>query len=74
MTVKLILTNFLGSFEGEEMEVNKEQLDGLIEKSKAFYEGGFELYTPTGFMVFPPEIVKKTILTIELISDGNANN
>jgi len=67
MKIKLKLLNDLGTFYSEVVEVTESQYTGLIEVSKTFYSsGGYEMYLESGFMVVPPEIVKKSILIIEI--------
>ena len=70
MDLKIVikLKNELGEFTSEEMNVTKEQYKGLIEASKDFYHNGYEMYLPNGFMVVGPEILKKSILFIEILS------
>jgi hypothetical protein len=67
MKIKLKLLNDLGSFDSEVMDVTEAQYLGLIEVSKTFYSGGYEMYLESGFMVVPPEVVKKSILIIEVV-------
>jgi hypothetical protein len=69
MTFKIVikLKNELGEFISEEMNVTEEQYKGLMEASKDFYLNGYEMYLPNGFMVVGPEILKKSILFIEVI-------
>lgn len=68
MKIKIRLKNDLGEFDSEIMDVNEEQLQGLIEVSKGFYTTGYEMYTNNGFMVVGPEILKKSILFIEILT------
>lgn len=64
--VQMVLINQYGEFRGEIMLVNEEQCEKMIELSKEFYNSGFELYCEDGsFMVFPPEIVKYSVLKID---------
>lgn len=67
MRIIFKLKNDLGEFISEELEVSVEQYQRLIDMSKNFYEGGYEMHLPNGFMVVPPEIVKKSILIIEVL-------
>lgn len=73
MKIQIKLKNDLGEFVSEEMNVSPEQYQGLIEVSKEFYLGGYEMYIPSGFMVVGPEILKKSILFIE-ITEYDENN
>ena len=64
--VQMVLINQYGEFRGEIMLVNEEQCEKMVELSKEFYNSGFELYCEDGsFMVFPPEIVKYSVLKID---------
>jgi hypothetical protein len=64
--VQMVLVNQYGEFRGEIMLVNEEQCVKMIELSKEFYNSGFELHCEDGsFMVFPPEIVKYSVLKID---------
>ncbi len=67
MKIQIKLKNDLGEFISEEMSVTIEQYKNLLEVSKEFYLGGYEMYIPDGFMVVGPEILKKSILFIEII-------
>lgn len=64
--VQLVLENEFGEFSGRKTIITEEQHMFIIEKSKKFYDGGFELTLEDNtFMVFPPDIVKKSILKIK---------
>lgn len=63
--IQYVIINEYGEYIGETMIVNMEQHDTIIELSKNFYDGGFELNCEDGsFMIFPPEIVRRSILKI----------
>lgn len=66
MKIKIKLKNDLGEFTSDEMEITYEQYQVLLEVSKNFYTGGYEMFVPNGFMVVGPEILKKSILFIEI--------
>lgn len=72
MTVK----NDLGEFRSEQMTVTSEQYLGMIEISKNFYsqENGFEMWIDDGFMVISPEIIKKSILSINIVEYDKEEN
>lgn len=65
--VQIILRNDFGEFFGKKAKINQEQYDSLVDMSKKFHlVGGFELtLVDDTFMIFPPEIVKKSILIIK---------
>lgn len=65
--IQIILTNEFGEYKGRKAQITQNQYDEFIEMSKTFYnKGGFELTCEDGsFVVFPPEIVKKSVLKID---------
>ena len=71
--VQLILINEFGEYKGRKVQLTQEQYDNVIKMSKTFYSGGgFELTCEDGsFMIFPPEIVKKSVLKINKIIINN---
>jgi len=76
--VQLVLRNSFGEFAGKWATIDEEKLNVLIEMSKTFYvSGGFELTCEDDtFIVFPPEIVSKSILIInkKLSEQSEENN
>lgn len=66
MKIQIKLKNELGEFISEEMNVTSEQYKTLLDASKEFYLGGYEMYIPKGFMVVGPELLRKSILLIEI--------
>lgn len=71
MEIQLILTNKFGEFKGRKAELSEEHYRKLTEMVKTFYvNGGFELtLEDDSFVVFPPEVVKESILKLVKISD-----
>lgn len=68
MNIRMVLKCDLGEYKSEEMDVTEEQFNSLVEMSKSFYmNGGFEMHLDNGFLVVPPEIIKKSILMIEIV-------
>jgi len=61
-----LITEF-GEFKSDEMVVSDEQYQVLLEMSKSYYTGGYDMYLPNGFLVASPEIIKKSILIIDSI-------
>lgn len=58
----------LGTFSGEILNVTEEQYQNIVDFSKNFYETGFEMNTQDGgFVIVPPEIVKKSVLKINIV-------
>ena len=66
LEVQIIIKNEFGEFLGEKVILEEENLPKIIEASKGFYKStGFELYCDDGtFVVFPSDIVKKSILKV----------
>ena len=64
--IQLVLVNSFGEFFGKKAIVTNEQYNNIVLISKSFYNGGgFELTCEDEtFLIFPPEIVKKSILKI----------
>lgn len=63
--LQYIVINGYGEFKGETMIVNEDQYANIIQLSKTFYNSGFELNCEDGsFIVFPPEVVRGSILKI----------
>ena len=67
--VQIVLKNHFGEFFGKVSYLNEEQYKNLLQMSKGFYTGaGFELTCEDGtFVVFPPEIVRQSILQVKKI-------
>ena len=66
-TQLIVISNF-GEFLGRSALLSKDQLDAIIEMSKSFYKTpGFELTQEDGnFIVFPGEVIKNSILKINI--------
>ncbi len=66
MEIQLILTNKFGEFKGRRAELSEENYSKLTEMVKTFYvNGGFELtLEDESFVVFPPDVVKESILKL----------
>lgn len=59
-----------GEFKGEIMDILVEQYRNIVELSKTYYETGFEMNLESGgFVILPPEIVKKSVLQINIIKE-----
>jgi hypothetical protein len=72
LEIQMVIINQYGEYRGEIMIVNEEQCQKMIELSREFYNSGFELHCDDGsFMVFPPEVVRYSILKIERKSVEN---
>jgi hypothetical protein len=68
MKIQLVLITEYGQFFGEIFEVNDEQYQNIINFSKNYYESGFEMNLEDGgFVIFSPEMIKKSILKIDKV-------
>jgi hypothetical protein len=68
MKIQVHIINEYGVFDGEILEVNQEQYNNIAEMSKNFHITGFEMTTEDGgFIIIPPELVKKSILKINIL-------
>lgn len=70
MIVQLELINRFGSFTGKKVDLDDDSYRKLLDMVKVFYvSGGFELTLEDDtFVVFPPDIVKCSILKVMKIS------
>lgn len=71
MLIQLILKNKFGEFKGRKADITEENYQKLVEMVRTFYiSGGFELtLEDETFVVFPPEVVKESILQLVKISE-----
>jgi len=65
--IKLKIINELGTFVSSSIEISVDRYPELVELSKLFWitESSFSLTTDNGEVIFPPEILAKSILIIE---------
>lgn len=71
ITVQLVLKNEFGEFLGKKVSMSEDKYKQLVEIANGFYnKDGFELSCEDGsYMVFAPEIVKKSILIVKKIKE-----
>lgn len=71
VTIRLVLINKHGEFTGRSVELSEENYQELLTMVKTFYmNDGFELTLEDGtFVVFPPDIVKQSILKVVKIDE-----
>lgn len=70
--IRLKVINNLGTFVSEVMHVSGEQYSELVEMSKVFWmtDTSFSIWTENGgAVIFPPEVISKSILLIEIIDE-----
>lgn len=70
MRMQLIIDTEYGSFTSEIVEVSQDQYQGMLDVSKNFHDS-LECFNMTlelgGSIFIPPEITKKSILTVRLV-------
>jgi hypothetical protein len=71
VTIRLVLVNKYGEFLGKPAQLSEQHYEDLITMVKGFYlNDGFELtLIDDTFVVFPPEIVKQSILKVVKLSE-----
>lgn len=71
MIVQVVLQNTFGEFSGKKVELSEEHYQKLLAMVKNFYiDGGFELtLEDDSFVVFPPEVVKVSILRVNKLEE-----
>jgi hypothetical protein len=64
--VQMVIKSGYGEFRGERVSVTQEQYQNIMDLSKTFYMGGFEMTLEDGsFLVIPPEVIRGSIMLIE---------
>lgn len=68
--IQIVVINEFGTFCSGVREIEEENYDDFLEISKLFWitDTSFSLETDNGIIVFPPEIIKKSILKIEKLN------
>ena len=56
----------MGEFVSEPMRLNEEKYRELVDHARTFWQGGYDMWLPKGFIAIPPEIIKKSILIIQI--------
>jgi hypothetical protein len=71
VTIQLVLKNEFGEFYGKKATMSPENYKKLIEIANGFFNNsGFELSCEDdSYVVFAPEIVKKSILIVKKIKE-----
>jgi hypothetical protein len=64
--IQMSIINEFGEFIGRKAIISREDFSNVIKIAKGFYTSSFDLTCEDGsFMVFPPDIVQKSILRIK---------
>ena len=66
MKATVTLHTKFGTFESEQFDLKRDEYNKLVEDSKTFYQGTYGMDIINGHIVFPPEIVKESILEINI--------
>ena len=66
MKITVTLHTKFGTFESEQFDLKRDEYNKLVEDSKNFYQGSYGMDIINGHIVFPPEIVKESILEIKI--------
>jgi hypothetical protein len=76
MRIQLVLINKYGEFVGQKADMSIENYMQLLDMVKSFYlTGGFELSCEDGsFVVFPPDVVKDSILKVVKLSEEESDD
>jgi len=74
MEIEIKITNEFGVYTSVPLEVTEEEYQHIATLSKSFYINGYEMQTKDGFLVIPPEIVKKSILCLSIINHDNTSS
>jgi hypothetical protein len=70
MRLQIIIQNDFGQFKGQVLDADEERFKNIKDASTTFYLTGFEMTLEDGnFIVIPPSIVQRSILTINIIKD-----
>lgn len=67
MKINFSLHTKFGVFESDILNVTSDQYSKLIEMSKTYYDGDYEMFLPDGFLVASPNVLKDSILTIKIL-------
>jgi len=68
MKIQIQIINEYGVFSGEVLSVTDIQYSNIVDMSKNFHESGFEMTTEDGgFIIIPPDLVKRSILKINIL-------
>jgi hypothetical protein len=62
MKINFNLHTKFGIFESEVLNVTESQYHKLVEMSKTYYDGDYEMFLPDGFLVASPDAVSYTHL------------
>ena len=72
MKIVVKIKNNFGDYESVPIHITDEEYPELLEMAKNFYKtGGYEMVTKEGFVVIPPDIVKQSILLIQIFKDDD---
>jgi len=67
MKIQIVIKNKFGEFKSKSFDIPKEDYAQIMELSKTFYKTGYEMETDYGFVVIPPDVIRDSILFIEIL-------
>ena len=69
MKIRMKVTNHLGTYTSEQLEVTEEQYNEFVDKSKEFWltEPSFYICSDDGAVIIPPEIARQSLLIIQIV-------
>lgn len=72
-TVSMELRTGLGNLTSTSFRASDSELETILSLSKTYHQDGtaFEMWTDSGFVVVPPEVVRTGILTINIKRDDD---
>lgn len=67
MLVNILIKTEFGEYKSQSLDIEESDYDNLVEISKGYYKNGFDLATETGHVIIPPDIIKRSVMIIEII-------
>lgn len=71
MKIQITISTEIGTYLGLPMDITRDQYDVILQKTSKYYEeGGFEMLIEDGSrIVISPDLVKKSVLKINILED-----
>ena len=67
MKVAITLHSKLGKFESSEMDMKRNEYEELVVDNHHFYDKDLYLPIDNGYVIFPPNVTKESILEIKIV-------
>lgn len=68
MLVNILIKTEFGEYKSQNLNIEETEYENLVEVSKGYYKNGFDLSTDTGHVIIPPDIIKRSVMIIEIIN------